>query len=72
MRSCQHCTLWKENINKLLFPLVFLARTNPSLYTGYIGDLFRFCPWCGNVLSDDGDSVEHPEKVQVINSRRRI
>ncbi len=63
MKVCTHCLMWKDNINKVVLPTILMAKINPSMYTGYIGMLFKFCPWCGNKLLDDGVGMEYPKMI---------
>jgi hypothetical protein len=68
MRICT-CTSWTDNIDKVLFPCIFLSQDRPQMYEGYLGELFRYCPWCGEKLVSvkedvgDVDSVMRNERV---------
>jgi len=42
------CCAWKQNIDKINGPIEFMAVTGRS--SGYDGDRFNYCPWCGRAL----------------------
>lgn len=52
-----NCSDWKDNIDKVNAPFIYLFARNPQSQP-YNGKVFIYCPWCGNKL----------EKLNEINS----
>jgi len=50
MIACS-CHDWKDNIDKVNGPIELQAIRLGT--KGYDGVVFRFCPWCGQPLSDN-------------------
>ena len=45
------CDKWKDNINKLNSGFILQYIQDGS---GYDGEQFLYCPWCGKVLVKEG------------------
>lgn len=48
MAKCD-CSMWRDNIDKVNEPLMFLSTRNPGQWD-YKGAPFLYCPWCSSPL----------------------
>jgi len=60
------CKDWKENIEIVNGPLLLQLARNPQL-KGYIGKIFKYCPWCSLELKWDSGNYglgQHDETTK--------
>ena len=50
------CKDWEDNIDKLNAPNTLSFARNPTSYRGYMGVIFKYCPWCSRELIDDDNA----------------
>ena len=58
MKECLNCSQWKKNMEILNAPFSL----NLAAVGQYTGDIFRYCPWCGELLG----SVQEPENKEIL------
>ena len=46
-----NCKDWEENIDKVNAPIILQA-VRMGGQGGYKGVIFKYCPWCGNNLTE--------------------
>jgi hypothetical protein len=49
------CTGWKKNVDALM-SLFVISDIHSS---PYMGELFKFCPWCGKLLEEQEKEERH-------------
>lgn len=59
--KCDSCEDWEHQIYVLNgFIQVASARSGQDLFTKAGGKQFKFCPWCGSILTTDGHIPADP------------